>query len=63
MRYSIRPSWSDRIVLRIIVADHLLGGTHGLASNYRLEFDHISISLFVGEDVIFIGGGITSMAI
>ncbi len=31
MRYSIRPSWPDRIVLRIIVADHLLGGTYGLA--------------------------------
>lgn len=31
MRYSIRPSWPDRIVLRVIVADHLLGGTCGLA--------------------------------
>lgn len=31
MRYLIRPRRSDQIVLRIIVADHLLGGTHGLA--------------------------------
>lgn len=31
MSYSIRPSWPDRIVLKIIVVDCLLGGTCGLA--------------------------------